>query len=322
MSRTIIILEDFLDQPLRDRIDREAAALGFTTRWYQSASDIGTAITEAEILFGNGFLDLLRKASSLRWYCSSFAGVELYMDPSVWPEQPCLFTNSSGAYGVTISEHIVMVLLMLLRRMPEYQQGLARREWPFLTPVRSVKDLQVTILGMGDIGTHTARSLSAMGAVVRGVRRDPSKPADSAFREMWATADLDKLLPETEALIMALPSTPSTSGILNRERIALLPQGAYVVNVGRGDAVDQEALCQALNSGHLGGAALDVMVPEPLPVHHPLWDARNMLITPHCSGNTALGYSRSQIVEMFLDNLTRYAAGQPLLHLVDKNQGY
>ena len=322
MSRTIIVAENFLDQSLRDRVDQAAAALGFATRWYTNSKDIGPEISDAEIIFGNGFSHLLRKASSLRWYCSSFAGVEHYLDPAIWPEQPCLFTNSSGAYGVTISEHIVMTLLMLLRRMPEYLQDLARREWTFHTPIRSVKGLQVTVLGTGDIGTHTARSLSAMGAVVRGVRRDPSKPADPAFQEMWATADLDKLLPGTEALIMALPSTSSTKGILSRERIALLPQGAYVVNVGRGDALDQEALCQALNSGYLGGAALDVMVPEPLPADHPMWNTKNMLITPHCSGNTALGYSRDRIVEMFLEDLSRYAAGQPLLHLVDRKQGY
>ncbi len=107
-----------------------------------------------------------------------------------------------------------------------------------------------------------------------------------------------------------------------RQRISLLPKGAYVVNVGRGTAIDQEALMDALNSEHLAGAALDVMMPEPLPQDHPLWETKHLLLTPHVSGNMTLDYTRQVNVERFCENLRRYAIGKPLLGLIDRSRGY
>jgi len=322
MSRLILAAEAFLDEAMKKRLTDTAKELGFTARCYQDAAEIGTEIADCEILFGNGFRDRLREAVSLRWYHCSFAGVEPYLPREIWPPQDCLFTNSSGAFGVTISEHVVMVLLMLLRRMPAYQRDLACRAWTVHTPIRSVRGLRVTMVGAGDIGTRIARSLSAMGAEVRGVRRDLSKPADPAFSSLHTTAELDALLPETDALILALPATAATRGILTRERLALLPESSYVINVGRGAAIDQEALMDALNGDRLAGAALDVMVPEPLPADHPLWETKNLLLTPHCSGNTALRSAAEAVLDIFLDDLHRYAAGQPLRNIVDRQLGY
>ena len=133
---------------------------------------------------------------------------------------------------------------------------------------------------------------------------------------------LDQVLPETEILVMALPSVADTVGILSRERIALLPRDAIVVNVGRGTSIDQEALMEALNAGRIAGAALDVAVPEPLPREHPLWSTRNLLLTPHISGNMSLGYTCDINVDMFCRDLENYAAGRPLEHRVDRKRGY
>ena len=178
------------------------------------------------------------------------------------------------------------------------------------------------MLGTGDIGTNFARRAKALGAkTVRGVRRS-KKPCDPAFDEVHTLDGLDAVLPQTEILVMALPNTPETVGILSRQRIALLPEGAYVANVGRGSAVDQEALMDALNSGHLAGAALDVMVPEPLPADHPLWSTKNLLLTPHISGNMSLGITQDLDVDLFCEDLENYAAGRPLARLVDEKQGY
>ena len=121
---------------------------------------------------------------------------------------------------------------------------------------------------------------------------------------------------------MALPGTAETIHILNRERIALLPQDAFVINVGRGTAIDQEALAEALNHDRLAGAALDVFVPEPLPEDHFLWDTKNLIITPHISGNLTLGYTCDLNVQMFCEDLANYAAGRPLKGLVDRKLGY
>ena len=123
-------------------------------------------------------------------------------------------------------------------------------------------------------------------------------------------------------LVMCLPSTPETKGILSRSRIALLPEDAYVLNAGRGSALDQQALMEALNASRLAGAALDVMEPEPLPPEHPLWETKNLILTPLCSGDMALGYTCDRNVDMFCQDLENYALGRPLLHLVDRKRGY
>jgi phosphoglycerate dehydrogenase-like enzyme len=153
------------------------------------------------------------------------------------------------------------------------------------------------------------------------VRRS-KKAGAPCFDAMYGMDELNTILPQTDILVMALPATAETVGVLSRERIALLPRHAVVVNVGRGSAIDQDALIDALNSESIAGAALDVMVPEPLPVDHPLWDARNILITPHVSGNMSLGITRDLDVDLFCRDLSNYAAGRPLQQLVDRKLGY
>lgn len=322
MSRKIVVSVDFLDEKLKEKLVRNSEALGFELCFFNNAKEIGPEIEDCEILFGSNLEKRLKEAKSMKWFCNSYAGVEKYLNPADWPEQDVIFTNSSGAYGLGISEHIVMVLLMMARRMPEYYDNMSRRKWVYLEPIRSIYGMKVTMIGTGDIGTHTARSLAAMGAQVTGVRRDISKPADEAFCRMKSIDQLDEILPETEALIMAVPSTEETKALLTKERMAMMPKGAYVINVGRGTAIDQEAIKEALDSGHLAGAALDVMVPEPLPQEHPLWNAKNILLTPHCSGDTALYYAKETVVDMFLENLELYAKGAPLKRMVDLKKGY
>ena len=134
--------------------------------------------------------------------------------------------------------------------------------------------------------------------------------------------ELDAVLKETDLLAMSLPGTAETAGLLSKDRLALLPEGSYIVNVGRGSAIDEDALIEALNSGHLAGAALDVFRTEPIPKDSPLWTTRNLLITPHVAGNLTLTYTKNKNVEMFCEDLRNFAAGRPLKHLVDKRLGY
>ena len=215
-----------------------------------------------------------------------------------------------------------MVTLMLLRQMMPTMKAVGERVWLPPLPVRSLCGAHITVLGTGDIGTSFAQRAKAMGAKsICGVRRT-IKPADPAFDRIVTLSDLDSVLPETDILVMALPSTGETVGVLSRERIALLPPQAIVVNVGRGTAVDQEALAEALNAGRIAGAALDVFVPEPLPRDHFLWETKNLLITPHVAGNMSLGYTRDKDVDMFCEDLENFAAGRPLAHLVNRKLGY
>ena len=323
MSRDICIYLEFLTDAHREQICSAAAEAGFVPHFFtlDQFEEVSACLQHCEVLFAHS-PELLRTApASLQWYACSFAGMDPYCaDPGLFANPDCLLTNAN-VYGVTIAEHVVMVALMLLRRMPEYQEVVRSRGWRNDLTTRSIRNGIFTILGTGDIGRNVAERLRGMGAA-RIVGLSRSGRAHPAFDAVYPISQLDAVLPEAKFLVMALPGTPETANILNRERIALLPKDAYVVNVGRGAALDQRALTDALNAGQLAGAALDVMVPEPLPQDDPLWEARNLILTPHVAGNLTLGYTCDRVTDLFCENLLHYAAGEPLTGLVDRSRGY
>ena len=323
MSRDICVYLSFMEEPHRKQIEQAAEAAGFTAYFFgpDQFEEAKACLQHCEILYAHSPALLRAAPATLKWYCCAFAGVDPYCkDDGIFANPECLLTNSNG-YGVTIAEHVVMVTLMLMRRMPEYTEIVRNRIWNNQLPIRSIRGSEFTVLGTGNIGVNVAERLRGMGAAkIIGVNRS-GKPTP-AFDEVYPISQLDQLLPTAQTLVMALPGTAETEHILNRERIALLPETAYVINVGRGSAVDQEALMDALNQDQLAGAALDVFVPEPLPEDHPLWDTKNLIITPHVSGNLTLGYTRDINVEMFCEDLANYAAGRPLNSLVDRKLGY
>lgn len=323
MSRNICIYQEFLTDAHKAQIQKTAEELGFAPHFFtlDQFEEAKACVQDCEILYAHS-PDLLRAApATLKWYCCSFAGVDPYCkDPAIFANPDCILTNSN-VYGVTIAEHVVMVTLMLLRRMPEYEEVVRNRSWSNQLPIRSIRDNEFTILGTGNIGVNVADRMRGMGAAkIIGLSR--SGRPHPAFDEVHPIADLDKVLPDTKILVMALPGTAETIHILNRERIALLPKDAYIINVGRGTAIEQEPMIEALNEGRIAGAALDVMDPEPLPHDHPLWSAKNLILTPHVSGNMTLGYTCDTNVAMFCEDLKNYAAGKPLNGFVDRTKGY
>ena len=323
MSRNICIYQEFLTAAHKAQIQETAEKLGFAPCFFtlDQFEEAKACLQDCEVLYAHS-PDLLRAApATLRWYCCSFAGVDPYCkDPAMFANPDCILTNSN-VYGVTIAEHVVMVTLMLLRRMPEYEEVVRNHSWSNQLPIRSIRDNEFTILGTGNIGINVAERLRGMGAAkITGLSR--SGRPHPAFDEVRPIADLDAVLPDTKILVMALPGTAETIRILNRARIALLPGDGYVINVGRGTAIEQEPLIEALNEGRIAGAALDVMDPEPLPKDHPLWTAKNLILTPHVSGNMTLGYTCDTNVDMFCRDLRNYAAGRPLEGLVDRARGY
>ena len=323
MSRNICIYQEFLTDAHKAQIQKTAEELGFAPHFFtlDQFEEAKACVQDCEILYAHS-PDLLRAApATLKWYCCSFAGVDPYCkDPAIFANPDCILTNSN-VYGVTIAEHVVMVTLMLLRRMPEYEEVVRNRSWSNQLPIRSIRDNEFTILGTGNIGVNVADRMRGMGAAkIIGLSR--SGRPHPAFDEVHPIADLDKVLPDTKILVMALPGTAETIHILNRERIALLPKDAYIINVGRGTAIEQEPLIEALNEGRIAGAALDVIDPERLPQDHPLWSAKNLILTPHVSGNMTLGYTCDTNVAMFCEDLKNYAAGKPLNGFVDRTKGY
>ena len=324
MSRDICIYQEFLTPAHKAQIQAAADATGFVPHFFtlDQFDQARECLQRCEVLYAHS-VEMLRAApETLKWYCCSFAGVDPYCkDDGIFKNPDCLLTNSN-VYGVTIAEHTVMVTLMLLRRMPEYEEVVRRRGWSNQLPIRSIRDYEFTILGTGNIGTHVAQRMRGMGASkIIGLSRS-GKAQEGIYDAVYPISRLDEVLKETKILVMALPGTAETIHILNRERIALLSPESYVINVGRGTAIDQAALKEALDSGKLAGAALDVMDPEPLPQDNPLWDTKNLILTPHVSGNMTLGYTCNENVRLFCEDLANYAAGRPLNGLVDRKKGY
>lgn len=320
--RKIAILDNFLEPKHLELIRKTAEECGFSVDYFEKNHIDAEIAKDYEVVYGLPRPSAMKVFKNLKWFCTSSAGVDVYTADELYATQDFILTNASGSYGVTIAEHIIMVTLMLLRRMPDFQQIMAQRGWQQSLPMRSIYGSAITVLGTGDIGTEFARRAKAMGAsCIRGVRRT-DKPGADCFDEMYTFNGLNDTLPKTDILVMALPGTPETAGILSRERLALLPQHAIVVNIGRGSAIDQQALMDALNSEQIAGAALDVMVPEPLPQDSPLWETKNLLLTPHCSGNMSLAYTRDKDTELFCENLRLYAADLPMKRVVDRKKGY
>lgn len=309
-----------LPEDHRRRITEAAAARGMSVRFFASAEDSLPFLPEAEIILGQSDV-LARNAPNLKWLCSPSAGVNQFTGEGVFASPDAVLTNSSGAYGVTIAEHTVMMLLSLFRRRLDYDKIVSQRIWRRDLPVRSIRNGRFLLAGTGDIGQETALRLKAFGpASVIGVNRGGRNPG-SMFDRVLPVTEWEGLLPETDALILSLPGTPETFHFLGARQLALLPDGAAVINVGRGAVIDQDALEKELRSGRLC-AALDVFEEEPLPKDHPVWDCPNLLITPHVAGNMTLPWTVNRITELFLEDLDNYCAGRPLLRQVDLRKGY
>ena len=320
MKRSICVVCGYLSAEQTAMIERTAENSGFSAGFFRNAGEAAKSAADAEIVFTNDPA-LAEKTLKMKWCADYNAGVEAMLVPGVLPEG-CILTKGSGAYGVTISEHIIMVTLMLMKRMPEYQALMRDREWRGGLPVRSVFGSRITILGTGDIGRNTARRFRAFSPEkITGICRS-GLSEEAAFDEVYRTDRIDSILRGTDILIMCLPDTSETEGILSKDRMAVLPENALIVNVGRGSAIDQDALVDALNAGRIAGAALDVMTPEPLPGDDPLWEAKNCILTPHISGDMMLPHTVQRCVEDFCENIARYAAGEPVSNAVDIRIGY
>lgn len=274
----------------------------------------------ADVILGNVPEAMLTGSPKLLWLQTNSAGVEAYIQPGVLAEST-LLTNATGAYGLAISEHMLGMLLELFKKLELYRDAQKEGKWQSLGAVRAVHGATVLVLGMGDIGGEFGKRCKALGAKVIGVRRSNRKKPDYAD-EVHLLEDLDQLLPRADVVAVTLPGTEATRGLINKERLAKMKEGAVLLNVGRGFIVDTEALCDALESGHLSGAGVDVTDPEPLPSDHRLWKIPTAVITPHVSGFYHLRETHERIVEIFAENLEHFRNGEPLRNQVDFSTGY
>ena len=294
---------------------RIAAAAGDANVIFASQEEAtDDMIAKAQVIFGNLPAARLRGAKQLEWLQLNSAGADAYTQPGALPAYVKL-TNAVGAYGLAVSEHMLALLFAMNRRLMEYDKNQQACLWKAMGQVKSVEGSVILVLGLGNIGGDFARKVKALGAYTIGVRRNAGDCPDYVD-EMHPLSKLDELLPRADAVAIALPLTEETRGLMNEERLLLMKKDALLINVGRGPIVDTGALLRVMGAGQLGGAALDVTDPEPLPADHPLWQQERVIITPHVAGSFYLPETKNRVISVFLENLKRYRMGEPLKNTV------
>lgn len=287
---------------------------------FYDSPDAGKLLAEADAIIGFPPPRLLPGLKRLKWLQLYTAGANRYVEFPDYPRHITL-TNASGAYGLAISEHMVGMVFALVKKLHLYRDQQFEGRWQDAGPVTKIEGTTTLIVGYGDIGGAFAAKMKALGSHVIGIRRHQTEKPDE-LDEQYRPHQLDDVLPRADIVALALPETPETRGLFDRERLAAMKPGAILLNVGRGSAVDPSALCEALEQGHLGGAGLDVTEPEPLPSDHPLWQQPNALITPHVSGGFHLAETGERIIEIAARNLQRWQSDEDLLNVVDFSTGY
>ena len=265
---------------------------------------------------------LLAAATRLRWMHAAGAGVERYELAQI-AARGVMLTNSSGVSAPNMAEHVLGMMIALTRRFPRLLRAQTRREWRDEATHREVGELQgqtVLIAGIGEIGCAVAQRAAAFGMRVNGLRRRADASPPAGFDQVFAIENLPAALADADHVVITLPNTPRSRGLFDAAAFAAMKPGAAIYNVGRGTVIDTTALIAALESGHLGGAGLDVTDPEPLPEDSPLWDMENVLITAHTSGATPRYWERQ--ADLIADNIRRIQRGEAPRNLVDLEAGY
>jgi phosphoglycerate dehydrogenase-like enzyme len=261
-------------------------------------------------------------APNVRWIQGTSAGIgqliKRYNYTSRMPRT--IFTTASGVHAQPLAEFCMMSMLMFSRGLLRTMRDQHRHRWERFAGT-DLAGRTLVILGYGAIGKQVARVATSFGMTVIGLSRtgSPDTPVTSAVT-VRPVSDLATVLPRAEYLVIVLPHTTETEGLIGRDALAMLPKGAVVINIGRGAVLNEPALIEALRSGHLGGASLDVFAREPLPHTSPLWDLPNVLVSPH-SGSTS-DRENARLTDLFCENLRRYLNGEPLENVFDTTKWY
>ncbi len=281
------------------------------------------ALADADILIGWGAsTELLAAAPKLRWIQTPTAGVDR-IDRDQIKSRNIFLTNSSGVHAVNIPEHILGFMLAFSRQLHTAFEQQQEHHWDGDTIRPHTFELMgstLLIAGLGHIGEGLAVRAKGLGMHVIGMRRRLGIARDSAVDELIGFDQLLDRVGEADHVAITLPLTAETTGMFSAEVIAAMKPGSYIYNIGRGPIIDQDAMIDALERRHLAGAGLDVTTPEPLPPSSPLWSAPNVIITPHTSGWSPRNLERG--VPIWIENIRRFRAGEPLVNQIDLDAGY
>ena len=263
-------------------------------------------------------------APNLKWVHTSAVAVETLCLPELFARGVAV-SNTRGVQAVPIAEHVMAVTLALAKQIPFVIENQQQARWaqnefmgerlPWL-----LKGRTLGLIGVGTIGSEIAKRAEAFGMRVIALRRRPAYGTIGHVERVYGKDQLDEFLAQTHVLVICAPLTPETHSMMGAAQFAQLPQGAIVINVGRAKIIDTDALIEALRSGHLGGASLDVFPHEPLPSDHPLWTTPNVILTPHTSGFRQGHWD--EVIDLFGDNLDRFLKGEPLKFRIEPELGY
>lgn len=277
-------------------------------------------VKRADIIIGNVPPQYIKGSKKLKWLQLNSAGTDGYCEAGVIPEGAYL-TNATGAYGLAISEHMVGLVFEIKKKLNLYYRNQMEHMWKDEGNVTSIEGSTTLVVGLGDIGGDFARKMKALGSYTIGIKRTKGQKPEY-LDELYTMEDLDVLLPKADIVALSLPGTKDTYHLFNRDKFNLMKKDAIILNVGRGNCICTEDLCDALENGIISGAGLDVTEPEPLPPEHRLWNAPGVVITPHISGFFHLPETLRRIVNISIENLEHFNKQEPLKNIVDFNTGY
>ena len=289
----------------------------------KSRKEAANLLDGADVLLGYCTQETLNNGMELRYILNYSAGVDRCTSSPLIQERDLLVTNMQRIYGPGIAEHTIGMMYMLTRKLHVFHDRQREQQWDRSAVKRTemweVQGRTMLVVGLGGIGTQIARRANALGMRVIATRNS-SREGPDFVDYVGLSHELAELAGQADVVVNATPLTPATTGLFDRKLFAKMKPGTYFINVGRGKSVVTDDLMNALNTGHLGGAALDVQDPEPLPPGHPLWSARNIIITPHISAGSDAQMERFWLVVR--ENLRRYTQGERMLNMVDVKRGY
>ncbi|HEY1012624.1 MAG TPA: D-2-hydroxyacid dehydrogenase [Herpetosiphonaceae bacterium] len=321
-ARPVLLLAlppEEVDQAVSERI--RALAPDMELLVTAERAEIEASIGRVAIAAAGLPLDLLPQAAGLRWFQQWGAGADWLLRHPEAARRDFILTNASGVHAIPISEQIIGALLMFARGLHRAGRWQAESRWrrPRPEELFELPGKTMLLVGVGAIGERTAALAGALGMRVEGIRRNPGRPA-AGVAALYGPERLRERLAHADAVVLTVPLSAATRGMIGEAELAAMKPGAYLINIGRGGTVDEPALIRALADGRLGGAALDVFAEEPLPEDSPLWALENVIITAHYAGATPFYNQRA--LAIFLDNLERFGRGEPLRNVVDKQAGY
>lgn len=324
-------------QPLIDKIVRVSPSLAVTQHEARTADEITDIVGEVEVIYAWQAIPLPEDAPNLRWAQLHSAGADAILQHPLYLQSDVIFTTANGIHAIPLAEYVMAQILAFAHHLPKMFEDKTNSTWAAGWWNRYVPSelhgATLGIVGYGSIGRHVARLAQAFGMRILAIKRDVRHLADDRYAvpgigdpegelpdRVYPPQALHSFVSECDYVVLTVPLTSQTHHLVDTAALAAMKPGAILINIARGDVVDEQALVTALEQEVIGGAALDVFAEEPLPEDHPLWKLPNVIISPHVGGFTP--HYDDRATDIFAENLRRYVAGEPLLNMVDRSREY